>query len=134
MFGKRDGLTFEDEDIEAKEEIVDTPAEDEVAAEPADTDEVVADDAGDDAEDEVIEDDTDAVDVDDDAEATDEDDCCGDELETTMNPAADEVEVSEDGYAGDTATEDDELLDAEPTVTAPTSFNPNEVPESNIQA
>ena len=47
MFGKHDGLAFEDEDIEAKEEIVDTPAEDEVAAEPADTDEVAADDAGD---------------------------------------------------------------------------------------
>ena len=130
MFGKHDGLAFEDEDIEAKEEIVDTPAEDEVAAEPADTDEVAADDAGDDVEDEVIEDDTDAVEVDDD-DTAEEDECCGDELETTMNPAADDVEVSEDGYATD---EDDDLLDAEPVSTAPVEFNPNSVPESNIQA
>lgn len=131
MFGKHDGLTFEDEDIEAKEvettDVADTDVDD--AAEPVDAAEVDTDEvAADDAEDEVIEDDTDGVEVDD---AAEEDECCGDELETTMNPAADEVEVSEDGYATD---EDDELLDAEPSVTAPTSFNPNEVPESNIQA
>ena len=143
-----EGLAFEDEDVKVPE--VDTGDEVEAGSEePADTvdsdsaeDEVADGDEGD----ESISDDEDGVDLDDEegddeAETTDEGDeaCCDDELETTMNPAADNVEVSEDGYAteegddaiGDETTDEDDDL-GEPSVTAPTPFNPTEIPESNI--
>lgn len=153
-----EGLAFEDNDVKVPE--VDTGDKVEAGSEePADAvdsdsaeDEVADGDEGD----ESISDDENGVDLDDEkgdekaettdegdekAETTDEDDeaCCDDELETTMNPAADNVEVSEDGYAteegddaiGDETTDEDDDL-GEPDVTAPTPFNPTEIPESNI--
>ena len=146
IFGKNeDSVAFEDEEIQ--ETVVDDTVDagdGEVPADAVSSDMPEGDgEVGDDEEiaddDEMVEDDEAVEDEDDDPS------CDGCELDTTMNPAADMVDVSSDGNTAtadeedemtgddeDFAAEDDDLADTAQDATAPTPFDPKTMPDSNL--
>lgn len=144
LFGhNEDSVAFEDEEIQEQvaDDAVDTAAVGDGDI-PSDVDSSDMPEGDGEVDEEIVDDD----------EMVDEDDdpaCDGcDELDTTMNPAADMVETSADGNTAtaaeddeledgedvdeDFAAEDDELEDTAQDATAPTPFDPKTMPESNL--